>query len=113
MSERQEVLDRFYHSHGPCCAGCDWWRSLNAVAGECTRKAPTGARKDRIALLRMSNSSLSTGSGHVLTPRTHVCGEFKDEFDWSLLPPAYLRRIGAMQWSRQPKRPSPPGETPC
>jgi hypothetical protein len=33
-------------------------------------------------------------AGHILTNREHRCGDFKDDFDWSSLPPAYLRRIG-------------------
>jgi hypothetical protein len=33
-------------------------------------------------------------AGHVLTPREHHCGDFKDDFDWHTLPPHYLRRIG-------------------
>jgi hypothetical protein len=33
-------------------------------------------------------------AGHILTNREHHCGDFKDEFDWTTLPPRYLRRIG-------------------
>lgn len=42
MSDRQELLDKFYFAHGPSCAGCDWWRSLNSRVGECLKSAPVG-----------------------------------------------------------------------
>ena len=90
----QEAVDRFYWSHGgPCCAGCDWWRHFNSVAGDCLRSAPV-AEGERWAMLGLSGQSLSTGAGHVVTLRSHVCGEFRDGFDWSSLPPAYQRRVG-------------------
>ncbi|EHP91893.1 hypothetical protein [Methylorubrum extorquens] len=92
--ERQELLDAFYHQHGPCCAGCDWWHSLNSRAGECRRTAMIPGA-DRPAPLGIVGASLALGAGHAMTPREHVCGEFKDGFDWRGLPPAYLRRIGA------------------
>jgi hypothetical protein len=78
VSERQSLLDQFYASHGPCCAGCDWWRHYNAVAGGCTRSAPVAGRK-RWAMLNITGLSLATESGHIMTRRDHVCGEFKDE----------------------------------
>ena len=43
----------------------------------------------------MTSCSLTLGAGHVLTPRDHHCGEFKDEFDWPSLPAHYLRSVGA------------------
>ena len=30
----QAIVDKFYLDNGPCCAGCDWWRWHNSVAGE-------------------------------------------------------------------------------
>lgn len=84
ITERQALLDAFYHKHGPCCAGCDWWRHINAMAGECIRSAPV-AGDERAAMFGISGSSLAIGAGHVMTPREHVCGEFKDDFDWSRL----------------------------
>jgi hypothetical protein len=92
-TERQELIDAYYHAHGPCCAGCDWWRSLNAFAGLCTRTAPIAGR-DRGAMLGIESSSLKVGAGHAFTKRDHVCGEFRDNFDWTTLPPHYLRRVG-------------------
>lgn len=88
----QENIDRFYWAHGPCCAGCDWWESINVLAGKCTRRAPVRGR-DRWGLIAICGCSLDSGPGHIVTPREHRCGDFKDDFDWSSLPPAYLRRI--------------------
>lgn len=88
-----EYVDRFYMRHGPCCAGCDWWTYHNSVAGECSRSAPVSGA-ERIGMLGMTACSLPLQAGHVMTPREHYCGEFKDSFDWTILPLAYLRRIG-------------------
>ena len=93
MTDRQEFLDRFYFEHGPCCAGCDWWQSLNSRAGLCT-KWPPFKEGDRVAMLGITGSSLDVGSGHVMTLRDHLCGWFKDDFDWSSLPLPYRKRIG-------------------
>ena len=46
------------------------------------------------------SGSGATGAGHFMTRREHVCGDFKDDFDWSLLPVAYLLRIGVPFESR-------------
>lgn len=103
----QEAADRFYWSHGkPCCAGCDWWHRANSVIGECTRSAPLSqsasrTKSDRLALLGIRNCSLPPSAGHVLTPRDHVCGEFKDTFDWRSLPIGYLKRIGVPAYERR------------
>jgi hypothetical protein len=35
-----------------------------------------------------------TGAGHVVTPREHKCGDFKDNFDWISLSESYLKDIG-------------------
>ncbi|MES2973386.1 MAG: hypothetical protein V4757_07245 [Pseudomonadota bacterium] len=75
---RQEMVDRFYAAHGPCCAGCDWWRHFNSMVGECIRTVPVGGVQ-RIAMLGITGSSLQPGAGHIMTPRDHVCGEFKDD----------------------------------
>lgn len=89
----QELADRFYTLNGPCCAGCDWWRSAKSVAGECIKSTPV-AGEQRYAMLGVSGTSLPMGAGHILTFREHHCGDFKDDFDWSSLSPHYLRRIG-------------------
>jgi len=64
--------------HNPCCAGCDHWRYVNSVAGECIRTAPV-AGTHRVGLLGFEWTSAIVGPGHILTPRGHVCGEFSDE----------------------------------
>ena len=94
MSDRQERFDRYYFSHGPCCAGCDWWRSINSLVGDCTRSAPASGA-ERWGMLGITNCSLKQTSGHVVTRFDHACGEFKDEFDWTTLPLGYRKRIGA------------------
>ncbi len=93
--ERQEVLDTFYHQQGPCCAGCDWWRSISAFVGECHRTAMASGH-DRMIALGIDYSSRAFGAGHVITKREHVFGEFKDEFDWTSLPLPYRKLVGAL-----------------
>lgn len=95
MSENKvsAILDTFYVTHGSCSAGCDWWAYFNSLTGECRRSAPV-AGEQRITMLGMRSPSRVSGAGHVMTLRDHHCGEFKDDFDWSTLPPHYLRRIG-------------------
>ena len=90
----QEHLDRYYWQHGPCCAGCDHWRSRSSLVGECTRSAPVSGT-ERMAMLGISWSSLPMGAGHALTRRDHSCGEFRDEFDWSSLSLSYRKQVGA------------------
>ena len=94
MDARQEALDRFYFKRGRCCAGCDWWRSLSVLVGECTRSPPV-SDDERWAMMGIESCSLPPGSGHVVTRREHACGEFKDEFDWTSLPLPYRKRVGA------------------
>lgn len=74
----QAILNAFHKANGPCCAGCDWWRWYNALAGECIRSAPVPGA-ERFAMLGIESSSLRPDAGHVMTPREHVCGEFKDD----------------------------------
>lgn len=75
---RQDCVDRFYRENGPCCAGCDFWRHLNAAVGECIRTAPVAA-SERYAMFGITGCSLDPGAGHIMTPRDHLCGEFRDE----------------------------------
>lgn len=51
-------------------------------------------------MLGMEGCSIALPAGHVLTLRDHVCGDFKDDFDWSSLPPHYLRQINHPQAKR-------------
>jgi hypothetical protein len=95
-TKRQEILDRFYVEHGPCCAGCDWWFHTNSLIGECHKSAPVSA-EERYSIVQMDWHTWrfrDADAGHILTNREHHCGDFKDEFDWTTLPPHYLRRIG-------------------
>lgn len=45
-------------------------------------------------MLGIRVTSLIPEAGHIMTRREHHCGDFKDEFDWTCLPAAYLRKIG-------------------
>jgi hypothetical protein len=92
--EAQEILDSFYWRNGPCCAGCDWWQVVNTVTGCCIKAAPVSGG-ERLEMLGIGSASLSVGAGHPLTPRAHQCGDFRDQFDWSTLPLAYRKRVGA------------------
>ena len=91
--DRQTILDRFYKKRGPCCAGCDHWQHYNSMAGECTRSAPVSGR-ERMAMLGIEMISMPIGAGHPFTPRNHVCGEFRDTFDWASLPLPYRKAVG-------------------
>ena len=103
IDETQACLDTFYILKGPCCAGCDWWRHLNSVVGECKKSAPVSG-DDRLAMIGIQSSSQSIGAGHVVTKRDHLCGAFKDDFDWNSLPLAYLKRIGFQNKSPSPSK---------
>jgi hypothetical protein len=46
-------------------------------------------------MMDIENCSLHPGVGHAITPRDHVCGEFRDDFDWTSLPQPYRKLIGA------------------
>ena len=96
----QEWHDAFYMRHGPCCAGCDWWRSISGLIGDCTRSAPVSGA-ERMGMLDIAWSSLPIEAGHVITERAHVCGEFKDTFDWTSLPLPYRVRIGDRSLTRR------------
>jgi len=82
MERRQSRIDAFYHAKGPCCAGCDWWRWHSALLGECTRSAPVSA-DETIGMLGIKGFSGPLEAGHVLTPREHFCGEFRDTYLWT------------------------------
>jgi hypothetical protein len=75
-SQTQASIDAFYQKNGPCCAGCDWWRWLNAVCGECIRHAPDPSH-NAIEMLGITYTSLPKVSA-MLTLRDHYCGDFED-----------------------------------
>ncbi len=77
LQQTQVLIDAFYADHGPCCAGCDWWRHYNSMIGECICSAPA-AGIDRAAMLGIESTTLALGAGHVMTMRDHHCGKFRD-----------------------------------
>lgn len=90
----QERCDAFYWAHGPCCAGCDHWSSESSDTGECYAAAPMSGEQV-LRSLGIVGASFTPPPGQPYTNRDHVCGQFKDEFDWSELPMEYLKRIRA------------------
>ena len=58
----QAIVDKFYLDNGPCCAGCDWWRWHNSVAGECISTVPV-AGHDRYAMLGIRGASYPAQAG--------------------------------------------------
>ncbi len=90
----QECVDSFYFTHGPCCAGCDWWSHISPLVGNCTKSAPIPGH-ERASMLGIVSPSWRVPAGHIVTSRDHVCGAFKDHFDWSSLPLPYRKRVGA------------------
>lgn len=105
----QRLCDEEYMKSGPCCAGCDWWRGWYYHFGECTRTAPM-AGFQRWAMINTGAVYFDVpepGPGHIMTPPTYHCGEFKDEFDWQALPTQYLKRIGFPGKSKPAPPPKP------
>ena len=51
---------------------------------------------ERLSMLGITGSTMPAGAGHALTKKEHLCGGFKDEFDWTALPLTYQKRIGAL-----------------
>ncbi|NBU79778.1 MAG: hypothetical protein EBS50_12030 [Sphingomonadaceae bacterium] len=90
----QEKLDRLYWKTGKCCAGCDHWASDQGFSGACTA-APPVSGWDVLRSAGIDWASYVPAPGHPFTHATHVCGAFKDDFDWSTLPAEYLKQIGA------------------
>ena len=93
MSETQEFVDAFYAKNGKCCAGCDHWRHINSLAGECLQSKILPG-KERADMLGYTSHSMNFPSGHAITLHGHCCALFADTFDWATLPPWYLRKIG-------------------
>lgn len=78
IKSTQKFIDDFYANHGPCCAGCDWWRYYSPSVGECIKSAPVSA-SERLGMIGMESMTLHIGAGHVVTENDHVCGDFSDE----------------------------------
>lgn len=77
----QREVDAFYRQHGPCCAGCDHWRFLDAVFGECRKSAPVSGY-ERWLSFGMRPCGFIPEPGHIITKREHHCGDFTDTYDW-------------------------------
>lgn len=77
----QSLVDDFYFANGPCCAGCDFWQWHNSAVGDCTKSAPVSAEQ-RFSMIS-PDASILPSAGHIVTPRDHWCGDFKDGFDWA------------------------------
>lgn len=90
----QEMCDKYYWAHGRCCAGCDHWASDAGWIGVCT-SAPPVSGLDVLRSLGIEWSTYTPPPGQPFTEKSHVCGAFKDDFDWSTLELEYLKRIGA------------------
>lgn len=90
----QERCDRYYWNHGRCCAGCDHWTSEAGDIGECA-SAPPVSGVDVLRSLGIDWCTYTPPPGQPFTKRGHVCGAFKDEFDWTTLDPDYLKKIRA------------------
>jgi len=73
---KQDHIDAFADKHALCCAGCDFWRWINSVVGECVRHAPNPAH-DAAAGLGIHGFSAGPVSS-MLVKRDHWCGDFVD-----------------------------------
>jgi hypothetical protein len=76
VSDLQDYVDAYADKHGPCCAGCDFWRWINTGVGECIRHAPDPSH-DAAGGLGVNACSLPPSST-MLTRRDHWCGDFED-----------------------------------
>lgn len=90
----QQRLDMYYWKHGNCCAGCDHWSSFGADSGECYGGPPVSGEQV-LQSMGIHFFSYIPAPGQPYTSHEHVCGAFKDDFDWSSLEPEYLEKIGA------------------
>jgi hypothetical protein len=96
MGAIQEHVDTFYFRNGYCCAGCDHWRWISSLVGECLQSRIVPGH-ERLSMLGISRSSAPTDCGHAITRRDYHCGLFKDGFDWTSLPLPYRKKIGQLK----------------
>lgn len=92
----QSICDRLYWKIGKCCAGCDHWQSDAGLTGQCLA-AGIVSGAEVIRSMGFTFSSYIPAPGFPHTKGNHVCGMFRDDFDWSSLPDDYLRSVGAMR----------------
>lgn len=100
----QEVCDTLYWKTGRCCAGCDNWASYAGLTGQCSA-AGIMSGADVMRSLGFTFWSYEPEPGFPYTKASHVCGLFKDDFDWSTMPDAYLSQIGAMRRGKLREKP--------
>lgn len=89
----QKKCDQLYWDIGPCCAGCDHWRSGAGMIGRCSASGIVSGA-DVQASMGMDFCSRQIPPGFPQTKAEDVCGKFKDEFDWLTLDKEYLVDIG-------------------
>ena len=90
----QERLDRFYWQNGKCCAGCDHWSSEAGDMGQCNASPPVSGHQVLKSMGIEWTTLPDPPPGQPYTKHDHVCGTFKDEFDWACLGEVYLKAIG-------------------
>lgn len=96
-AETQEMLDRFYWKHGPCCAGCDHWRALDGFIGECRKRAEQPLVESPKRRISAIHARTAMPISREVTARHHRCEVFMDGFPWQAMPLPYLERIGATE----------------
>lgn len=104
QQQYQEACDSLYWKNGQCCAGCDYWESHKGLAGQCRANGMVSGDQ----VMKSIGARFSTYDPGPDFPFCHAgywCGNFKDDFDWSELDPAYLRKVGAMNGSQIREKP--------
>ena len=71
----EAIISEFADKNGECCAGCRWWQYANTVVGQCTKTAPVSGDA-RLSMIGGGTCSMPIPSGHILTERSHYCGDF-------------------------------------
>jgi hypothetical protein len=80
-TDTQKFVDEFYKNNDDCCAGCDSWRFINSIIGECIKSSPVSST-ERMGMIDIQSASITPCPGHVITKRDHVCGDFVDSYKW-------------------------------
>jgi len=93
-AQYQAKCDTLYWSIGKCCAGCDHWHSDDSMQGQCLA-AGIMSGDQVMRSMGIAFSSYPFNPGYPYTESTHVCGLFRDDFNWATLPDDYLDAIGA------------------
>lgn len=101
----QARSDEDYWKFGQRCSGCDYWASEQGDLGEC-QHAGIVSGMDVLRSLDVTFSSHIPPPGYPMRRAWDWCANFKDEFDWSLLPAEYLAEIGAMRDGQLREKPT-------